>query len=133
MRYENGVKNLNVKRKNYLQSNIEGRVKSFKNREKEFFHQRGNRKVSEAESYIEVRYLNSVLDIIVKAKDIEFWKLVELLKKKLPDADSVLNKDLKIQGKFPYQIGIWIAKRYYKLASSISVFDPVTKDYVRIF
>ncbi|WP_423325786.1 hypothetical protein [Deferribacter abyssi] len=80
-----------------------------------------------------MRYLNSVLDIIVKAKDIEFWKLVELLKKKLPDADSVLNKDLKIQGKFPYQIGIWIAKRYYKLASSISVFDPVTKDYVRIF
>jgi len=133
MRYENSIKTSTVKRKDNLQPGIERGSKGFQSREKKLFHKRGDRKIPEAKSYIEVRYSNSILDIIVNVRNIELGELIELLKNKLPDVEKVLGKNLKIRGRFPYQIGFWIAKRYYKLASSISVFDPVTKEYVRIF
>lgn len=68
---------------------------------------------------VDWREFNSVREMITETKQY------------LPPVDVIAGTDLKIKGKFPYQLGMWLIKRYERVCNSISVYDPQLNEFYK--
>jgi len=56
--------------------------------------------------------------------------MINVVDKILPNRSKIVGNNLKIKGKFPYQLGMWIAIKYAQLGILIHVFDPQQRKFV---
>jgi len=133
MQHGNSDKFTNVEEKHIIQINQPGKDKGSQNQQEKFLSKGRDRTVSRGNG-INVKFTDDgILRIYVSVKQLPFEELVMVVKKHCPTVDKVIGKDMKILGRFPYQLGFWLAKRYHKITNSISVYDPYSQKFVRVF